>query len=160
MKNCRTNKKLSELEKNLKRLDRVSDAESVEQVTTTIADTLGLDTQTYQRKPTVAEGPFDPSTAQIEDVTRTKSDDGTWVYESVLVDAEGRRQNVPMSESDGETTYEAFQQMKRFPMAEGIYRSVVMPLIQKTIAAAEIAKEAAAKAEQAAAKNQDASAED
>ena len=146
-------RKLSELEKNLKRLDRVSNPQSVQQVTTKIASTLGLDTETYQPKESAAEGPFDPSTAQIDDVIRTKSEDGQWIYESILVDAEGRKQNVPMTEDDGETTYEAFQQMKQFPMAAGIYRSVVMPLIQKTVAAAEIAKEAAAKAEQAAIEN-------
>ena len=140
-------RKLSELEKNLKRLENVASPESVNDVTTTIAETLGLDDEAYQPKATVADGPIDLSTAQIQDVVRTKDKNGVWKYESVLVDAEGRTTKVPMGQADGKTTYETFQQMKKFPMAEGIYRSVVMPMMQKMIAAAETAKEVAANAD-------------
>ena len=142
-------RKLTELEKNLKRLDQVAKPDSVQEVTATIADTLGLDDQTYQPKEAAADGPFDPSTAQIQDVIRVKSDTGRWDYESVLVDAEGRTANVAMSRADGQTTYDTFQQMKKFPMAEGIYRSLVMPMMQKMIEAEEIAKRAAVQAERA-----------
>tara|TARA_R110002049_G_scaffold27321_2_gene94231 strand:- start:434588 stop:435352 length:765 start_codon:yes stop_codon:yes gene_type:complete len=154
IENLPDERKLSELEKNLKRLDKVASPESVQEVTTTIASTLGLDDQTYQPKESVGEGAFDPSTAQIQDVVRTESENGQWTYESVLVDAEGRTAKVPMSSEDGQTMYETFQQMKKFPMAEGIYRSIVMPLIQKTIDAADAAKQAALAAERAANENQ------
>jgi hypothetical protein len=142
-------RKLSELEKNLKRLDKIATPESVDEVTTTIASTLGLDHQIYHPKE-ADDGPFDPSTAQIQDVIRVKSEDGGWNYESVLVDAQGRTTNVTMTSSDGQTTYETFQNMKKFPMAEGIYRSLVMPMMQKMIEAEEIAKKAALRAERAA----------
>ena len=147
VQNLPDERKLSELEKNLNRLEKVADPESVKDVTATIASTLGIDDETYQPKSNVPDEPLDPSTAQIQDVVRTKSESGAWQYESVLVDAEGRIANVPMSAADGQTTYETFQQMKKFPMAEGIYRSIVMPLIQKTLSASDAAKEAALKAE-------------
>ena len=40
-----------------------------------------------------------------------------------------------MTQAEGEAIYETFQQMKKFPVAAGIYRSVVMPMIQKTLEA-------------------------
>ena len=144
IENLPNERKLSELEKNLKRLESVAEPASVNEVTTKIADSLGLDAETYQPKTSVAQGPFDPSTAQIQDVTRVKDDQGHWKYESVLVDAEGRTETVPMSVAEGETTYETFQQLKNFPMAEGIYRSVVMPMLQKMITTAETVEKAAA----------------
>ena len=49
---------------------------------------------------------------------------------------------VPMSAAEGETVYNTFQQMKKYPFAEGIYRGVVMPLIQKMLEAEEIAQKA------------------
>ena len=140
-------RKLSELEKNLKRLNSVASEESVREVTTTIASTLGLDPGQYAPKNAPAEGPFDTDTGQLQDVTRTRDQAGGWKYESVLVDAEGRTITVPMTAAEGETVYNTFQQMKKFPMAEGIYRSVVIPLLQKMIQAEELANKAATEAE-------------
>jgi hypothetical protein len=152
--------KLSELEKNLQRLDSVASPESVDEVSRRIASTLGLDAETYQSKEPADDEPFDPSTAQLDDVTRVRSGDGSWRYESVLVDAQGHRMTVPMSAAEGETAYNTFEQLKQFPIAEGIYRSVVMPMIQRMIEAgdagaetardnAEAAREAQAKASEA-----------
>ena len=115
-------------------------------VTASIADTLGLESG-----PTPSDAPpsgdLDPETAQIHDVQRKRNDSGQWEYMSILVDARGRTQEVPLSPQEGETVYATFEQMKRFPMADGIYRQVVMPLIQKTIAATEMAERAAVEAE-------------
>ncbi len=139
-------RKLSELEKNLKRLEAISSEQSVQEVTAAIAGTLGLEPG-HVPKEDAAEGEFDTETAQLHDVTRTKNEAGRWQYESILVDSQGRTQKVPLTEAEGEPVFEAFQQMKRFPMAAGIYRQVVMPLIQKTIEASEVAEQAAAEAE-------------
>lgn len=140
-------KKLSELEKNLRRLDSVATEESVVEVTTTIASTLGLDTDQYAKKEKPADGEFDTATAQLQDVTRSQGDSGEWTYESVLVDAEGRERTVPMTSAEGETVFQAFEQMKKFPLAEGIYRSVVMPMIQKTMVAQDVAQKAVLEAQ-------------
>lgn len=138
-------RKLSELEKNLKRLEAVSSEESVQEVTTTIADKLGL--QPGAVPDADAEGEFEFDSAQLHDVTRKRSDSGVWEYESVLVDSSGRTQTVPMTPAEGESAYAAFEQMKKFPLAAGIYRQVVMPLIQKSIEASELAAKAALEAQ-------------
>jgi len=140
-----TERKLSELEKNLRRLEQVATPASTDQVSSTIASTLGFDSDVYQPKPQneIPGGELDVSTAQLQDVTRQRDASGQWVYESVLVDAAGRTMRVPMSVDEGETAYATFEQMKKFPMAAGIYRSVVMPMLQKMVAAQDLAQQAA-----------------
>ncbi len=54
---------------------------------------------------------------------------------------------VPMTAAEGETVYNTFAQMKKFPLAQGIYRSVVMPLIQKMLSGQDAASKAAIAAE-------------
>ena len=131
---------LSELQKKLHQLDSLSSEESLNEVTETLANTFGL-TPGESPNEDAPPGVFDPQTAQIHDVTRTKMDNGSWKYESILVDAEGRTELVPMNATEGKTTYDTFQQMKQFPMAAGIYRQIVMPLIQKMIETSEAAKQ-------------------
>ncbi|MGB0598129.1 MAG: hypothetical protein ACPGLY_15695 [Rubripirellula sp.] len=126
--------KLSELEKNLQRLESIASTESVQQVTTTVAETIGLDTETYAADKQAAEGAFDFDTAQLDDVIREPGKDGQWEYQSILVDSAGRKTTVPMGTGEGETLYSTFEQMKKYPFAQAIYRSVVMPLLQSLIA--------------------------
>lgn len=141
-------RKLSELEKNLSRLEAIASEESVRDVTTTIAASLGL-----KPGPVAAnqppDGPFDSDSAQILDVKREKDSRGQWQYISVLVDAKGRTQEVPLPETEGETAFQTFEQLKQYPIADGIYRQVVMPMIQKMIQASELAEQAATAAQQA-----------
>jgi len=133
--------KLTELEKNLQRLESISDTESVQQMTTTIANTLGLDSQQYDPTKEAAEGSFDFDSAQLYDVTRQRGDDGQWQYESILVDSAGRKMNVPMGTGEGETMYSTFEQMKKYPLAEAIYRGVVMPMLQRMIESEKAARQ-------------------
>jgi hypothetical protein len=138
--------KLSELEKNLRRLESISTEASVQEVTATIAESLGLQPGVEPSENDVS-GSFDHDTAQLHDVARRRSDSGSWQYECVLVDAQGRTQSVPMTEAEGEPIYQAFEKMKQYPMAAGIYRQVVMPMIQNLIEASEIAEQVASDAE-------------
>jgi predicted RecA/RadA family phage recombinase len=138
--------KLSELEKNLSRLKSIASEKSVQQVTEKIGSSLGLDTQAYQPKDSVPEGRFDLDTAQLSDVTRQAGKNGQWKYEATLVDASGRTSKVQMAAAEGATMYEVFAKMKKYPMAAGIYRSVVMPMLQKMIEAEKVAKKAAREA--------------
>ena len=142
-------RKLNQLEKNLKRLESISKPESVDDVASKISSTMGLDSKQYApKKPSeVSAGEIDLKKAQLADVTRTRNENGDWDYVSTLVDDEGRELIVPVSVAEGEAMYEAFQQMKKFPMAAGIYRSVVMPMMQKMLEASELAEKAAAEAE-------------
>ena len=59
-----------------------------------------------------------------------------------MVDAEGRKMTVPMSRSEGESVYQTFETMNQFPMAKGIYQSVVMPMLQKMMEAESLAEKA------------------
>lgn len=139
--------KLSELEKNLQRLESVADAESVEDITNKLTSTLGLDSDAYQPKPENTEGEFNYDTAQLDDVTRDSNGRGGWVYQATMVDADGRKSTVTISATEGEAMYTAFQKMKQYPMAAGIYRSIVMPMIQKLFEAQQLAEQAASEAQ-------------
>jgi hypothetical protein len=126
-------RKLTELEKNLRRLESVASKQSVEQVSSTIAQSLGLDADQYAGNEATVDGEFDTNSAQMSDVVRTKDDAGTWQYETVMVDAAGREMRVPLGSDDGEKLYDTFELMKRYPMARGVYQSVVMPMMQKML---------------------------
>jgi hypothetical protein len=126
-------RKRTELEKNLRRLESVASEQSVAQVSSTIARSLGLDKDQYARKQGPADGEFDTSSAQISDVIRTKDDRGSWQYETVMVDAAGRKMRVPLGSQEGEKLHDTFELMNRFPMARGVYQSVVMPMLQKML---------------------------
>ena len=139
--------KLTELEKNLKRLESIASPKSVEAISQKVGSTLGLDTQQYQPKKDAAAGEFDVGTAQMTDVSRVKNAAGNWEYQAVMVDAQGRTMDVPITAQDGESLYQVFQNIKKFPMAAGIYRSVVMPMVQKIIQAQDAAQKTAKEAE-------------
>ena len=149
VENMSDEKKLTELEKNLERLDSIASEESVVQVSQKIASSLGLDTEQYQPKDkdAIPDGEFDFDTAQISDVTRTTNDKGKLLYRATMVDAEGRETNVDLSVAEGETMYNTMEQLKKYPMAAGIYRSVVMPLTQKLIEAQRATEKVAKEAE-------------
>ncbi len=127
-------RKLSELEKNLRRLDSITDEQAAREASAAVAESLGLDSNQYVPKPETAAGIFDTSTAQIDEVLRTGSESSGWRYESIMVDAAGRTMTVPVPPAEGERLYETFELMKRYPAARGIYRGVVMPMIQKMLA--------------------------
>ncbi len=124
-------RKLTELEKNAKRLQSIASPESVERTATTVAKSLGVDTQQYATIDKTVEGSLDVASAQIEDVIRIQDSDGTWNYTAKMVDRHGHRSQVPMSQQDGEKLYDTFQIMAKYPMMRGVYQSVVMPMLQK-----------------------------
>ena len=138
--------KLTELEKNLRRLESITTEASVQEITTTIANSLGLEPGPEPSEQQSSQ-PFDHDTAQLHDVLRNRSDSGSWEYEFVMVDAAGRTQTVPMTAAEGEPVYEAFDKMKQYPMAAGIYRQLVMPMIQKLIEASKITQQATERAQ-------------
>jgi len=132
-------RKLSELEKKLRRLSSISSPESVQDTTQKIASTLGLSPGPVPAAGSV-EGVFDTTTAQIHEVTRSRDDNGDWLYHSILVDAAGRTENIELPSVEGEVTYNTFQQLKQFPLADGIYRQLVMPMLQSMLAAMDTAE--------------------
>lgn len=132
-KDVSNEEKLSALEQNLDRLSAIATEDSVDEVATVIADTLGLPKGQYVPKDEEPEGLLDTHSAQIHDMTRVRGPDGQWRYEAVLIDAEGRSLKVPMTAAEGESVYGTFEKMKKYPFAAGIYRQIVMPMIQKML---------------------------
>ncbi|MCA9135971.1 MAG: cell envelope integrity protein TolA [Planctomycetales bacterium] len=126
-------RKLTELERNLRRLESVASEQSIDQVTSTVAESLGLDVNQYAPKETPLDGTFDTNTAQMSDVLRSTDKQGNWRYETVMVDQQGREMRVPLGPEEGAQLYETFELMKRYPMAKGVYQSVVMPMMQKML---------------------------
>jgi hypothetical protein len=78
-------------------------------------------------------GDFDFDTAQIHDVLRVTAKDGSFDYRSVLVDSRGRTFEVDIDRLEGEKTYAAFESMKRFPLANQVYRQIAMGLIDQAL---------------------------
>ena len=107
-------RQLSELEKQLKRLNSISSEESVQETTNKIANTLGLTPGPIPTENSVPGG-FDHKTAQIHNVNRIRDEHGNWQYRSILVDAAGRTEEVALPANEGEVTYKTFQQLKQFP---------------------------------------------
>lgn len=132
-------RQLSELEKQLKRLNSISSEESVQETTNKIANTLGLTPGPIPTENSVPGG-FDHKTAQIHNVNRIRDEHGNWQYRSILVDAAGRTEEVALPANEGEVTYKTFQQLKQFPVADGIYRQVVMPMLQNMLNAMDAAE--------------------
>ena len=132
-------RQLSELEKQLTRLNSISSVESVQDTTKKIAETLGLSPGAVPAAESL-DGTFDTETAQIHEVTRTRDEKGEWLYQSSLVDAAGRTEKINLPRAEGEVTYNTFQQLKQFPMADGIYRQLVMPLLQNMLSAVDAAE--------------------
>ncbi|MCC9599364.1 hypothetical protein LOC67_02245 [Stieleria sp. JC731] len=130
-------KKLSELEKNARRLQSIASNESIKQTAMVVAESFGVDTKQYDQVDKAVEGALDISTAQIANVTRRKAEGGGWEYTAELVDQAGHRSAVPLLASEGESLYDAFQMMEKYPMMKGVYRSVVMPVLQKLTATSE-----------------------
>jgi len=125
--------KLKELDQNFKRLDNNSDEQSTNAVANAVAESMGLDRQQYQAKPTSPGLSFNPSTAQLKDVSRTQNDAGEFQYEALMVDSNGNEQTVAISEVEGQPAYEMFEKLKNYPMAQGIYQQLVMPMLQKML---------------------------
>lgn len=125
--------KRKQLDKELGRLQRVSDQESVDQVADAVAKSMGIDQSQYADKPVSTDGDFDHNTAQIKTVTRNKDEAGDWQYVATMIDAQGHQLETPLSESEGASVYETFEKMKQYPMAESLYQKIIMPIMQKMI---------------------------
>jgi len=122
---------LAELDTKVRQLDKYVDARTVEETAEAVADSLGIERSTYQPKTDPVPGALDPDTAQILDIVPNFGGSKEEAYMATMIDAQGHQAQIPISESEGKTAYDAFQKMKNYPAVEGLYRQIVMPLIQK-----------------------------
>ncbi len=126
-------RKLSELQRNVQRLEQIASENSIAEVGQAIRSATALEDRASVPAAEPVGGAFDYDSAQFHDVSRIVNDDGKWVYRSILLDAKGRTIEVELTESEGKTAYETMQMVKASPFAEAIYRSMVMPMLDKMI---------------------------
>ena len=128
---------LTALEEKASELEKLASEESVDE----ISEKFHKWSNTSKRASAPAEEPvdgeFDFDTAQLHDVTKRDLEDGSVKYLTVLVDAHGRTMDVEMTAEEGETAYRTMQTLKRFPLANQVYRQIAMPLIDQAIASQE-----------------------
>ncbi len=130
---------LASLERMSGRLDRLASNQSVEEVAGQLQNWLGLPSRAQQPDQAVAAGDFDFDTAQLHDVMRITTSQGSWQYQGVLLDAQGRTASVPLDAEQGATLYDLMQNIKANPLLERIYRGVAMPLLDQLVSATQAA---------------------
>jgi hypothetical protein len=128
---------LLKLESLAGQLSNVSSERSINELSPQLNNWLGTEQRASRPADEPLDGGFDFQTAQLHEVTREAAPDGTWKYQSVLVDAEGRTMQIEMDAASGESSYRTLQTLKAYPLAEKIYRQVTMPLLDKLIKAGE-----------------------
>jgi hypothetical protein len=114
-------------------LESISTAESVDSLTTRLAGLLGTERRAEQPAAQPVAGEFDFDAAQIHDVKRTDDGRGGFAYTAILLDAQGRTLETPLSPAEGEQLYKVMELVKANPLLERIYRGLVMSLLDKTL---------------------------
>jgi hypothetical protein len=123
--------RLSELEKQAARLEKIASEQSVDEIAVKVRD--WMHTPERAGHPAAAvDGEFDFDTAQIHEVLRTGASD-RYTYHAVLVDAHGRTFKVEMTAAEGQRAYATLQSLKSFPLADKVYRQIAMPLIDRAL---------------------------
>lgn len=115
-----------------RRLEKVSSPQSLDDVTHRLSKWLG----TQRRAPAgdgPPAGPFDFSTAQLHEVFQEPGPAGEPRYTAILVDAAGRQMATAMKPEDGARAYRVMQLLKQNPLAERVYRALVMGLLDRTL---------------------------
>lgn len=126
-------RKLSELQRNVQRLEQIASESSIAEVGEAIRSATALEDRASVPAAEAVAGAFDFDSAQFHDVSREMDQDGKLVYRSILLDAKGRTVEVELTESEGKTAYETMQMLKTSPFGEAVYRSMVMPMLDKLI---------------------------
>jgi len=126
-------RKLNELEKSVQRLDQITSDQSMSEIGKVVQSATGLAPRASVPSDSPVEGGFDFDSAQFHDVSRQADSTGQWVYRSILVDSQGRTMEVELGVEEGKTAYDTMLMVKQSPFAETIYRTMVMPMIDKLI---------------------------
>jgi len=126
-------RKLEALSEQLGRIDRIGSSESIAEVGRLVRDSIGLTARVTVPSAEAVSGAFDFGTAQFHEVFRDESETGVRSYRGVLVDAEGRTTEVELDTEAGRAAYDAMERIKGSPLGEAIYRTLVMPMLDKLI---------------------------
>lgn len=126
-------KKLTELERNLNRLKEIASKESVEQIGVKVRDTLGLKPRASTPTGGPLEGAFDHDTAQFHDIVRVNRANGKEAYRCVMIDREGRTMEIEIDPEQGKVAYDTMRMIKRSPLGDAVYRTLVMPMLDNLL---------------------------
>ena len=114
-------------------LNKVSSEESVDQIAAKVAEAQNLPPRATEPSVNPPDGPFDVDTAQIHDCEEIRNDDGSVRYVATMFDAQGRSMTVEMSETEGKQLCKTMIMIHANPIIENVYRSMVVPLLDKKI---------------------------
>lgn len=126
-------RKEDELRRNLARLEQLATPQSIDDLSGQVRSAMSLPDRASAPAGTPIAGPFDFNTAQFHDVIREPLESGDWRYRSVLVDAAGRTLETELDAEQGASVYETMRMIKSSPLGEAVYRSLVMPLLDRMI---------------------------
>jgi len=124
---------LGRLDRASAHLERISSAESLDEMADRFHGWLGLSPRAAQPDATATGGAFDLDTAQVHDITRHVDEHGTVTFRLVLLDAQGRTTALELSEEEGRTVYKLMQRLKANPLLEKLYRRIAMPLLDRLV---------------------------
>lgn len=123
---------LDRLETLAGRLTEKSSEKSVDELAGKFREWMGTKARATEPAREPPPGPFDYETAQLYDVRRDGTDEAPR-YIALLLDADGRVSEEELPPEEGLTAWETFRKLKRFPLAERLYRHITMPLLDKLV---------------------------
>ena len=129
---------LSTLEEKAADLEKMATKESIDEIAVKFQEWANIQPRASEPAAEPVEGEFDFDSAQIHEVQRTKADDGSVKYLGVLVDRDGRTLEVEMNAKEGESAYRTLETLKKFPLANQVYRQIVMSLIDQAAASGSV----------------------
>jgi hypothetical protein len=112
-------------------LNRIATEDSVTEVSGQLASLLGTEDRAKRPAAEPVAGEFDFDTAQVHDVRRIEQGPGQFTYVAILLDAQGRTVESPLTPTEGEQLYKVMELVKSNPLLERIYRGVAMSLLDK-----------------------------
>ena len=123
------------LEEKAAELEKLASEESIDEIAARFQEWTNIQPRASAPAAKPVEGEFDFDTGQLHEVRKVDAEDGTEQYVGVLVDADGRALEVEMGREEGETAYRTMEALKRFPLADRVYRQIGMALIDQAAAA-------------------------
>ncbi|MFT5526595.1 MAG: hypothetical protein ACI9HK_004572 [Pirellulaceae bacterium] len=135
--NLTQEQKQSELEDQLNKLERISNAENVAKITQHLGPLVNNQDRKTEpvkqpNKPSKDQPSFDHDTAQVHDVVKSEKN-GKTIYIATMLDKEGRTLETELTAAEGESLHNTFQLIKKSPLLEKIYRGVVMGTLDKLL---------------------------
>ena len=123
---------LERLEGQLQRLDQITTEENIIQISDRIKNWMNVPERATEPDPNPPEGDFDHSTAQIFKMSRRRSDSGEWIYDTQLLDANGRVMDVELTQEEGGSAYQTFRLLGGSKIGRSLYQNIVLPLLDQS----------------------------